>query len=162
MIGLPNETVDDIRATVELLARIRPGRFRWSLFFPFVGTKAYELAERAGQIDFDKMNKLDNFTDETCMILGEETDLYVDKVKTMLCTFVNGYGNLDGAQRYMELVRKIEGLDARSWYKEKGRLLKEADALDKQMEEKGKLHYTVKFNPFMGVRSDWKDDSISA
>lgn len=162
MIGLPNETIDDIKATVKLLARIQPGRFRWSLFFPFIGTKAYEIAERAGQIDFDKMNKLDNFTDETCMVLGDEIDLYVDKVKTMLCTFVNGYGNLDGEQKYLELVRKIEGLDARSWHKEKGRLLKEADALDKRMEEEGRLHYTVKFNPFMGVRSDWTDDSISA
>lgn len=162
MIGLPNETIDDIKATVELLARIQPGRFRWSLFFPFVGTKAYELAERAGEIDFDKMKKLDNFTDETCMVLGEETDLYVDKVKTMLCTFVNGYGNLDGEEKYLELIKKVEDLDTRSWHREKDRFLKEADALDREMEEKGKLHYTVKFNPFMGVRSDWTDDSISA
>jgi hypothetical protein len=162
MMGLPNETIADIRETVELLARIKPGRFRWSLFFPFVGTKAYEIAIKSGQIALDKMKQLDNFTDETCMVLGDETDLYVDKVKTLLCTFVNGYADIDEEHKYLDLVKKIEGLDEKSWYKGKERLLKEVDALDKEMEEKGKLHYTVKYNPFMGVRSDWTDNSISA
>jgi tRNA A37 methylthiotransferase MiaB len=162
MMGLPHETIPDIRETVELLARIQPGRFRWSLFFPFVGTKAYEIAEKSGQIAFEKMKRLDNFTDETCMVLGSEVDLYVDKVKTLLCVFVNGYADIDGEHAYLDLVKKIEALDAKSWHRGKEGLLKEADALDKKMEEKGKLHYTVKYNPFMGVRSDWTDDSISA
>ncbi len=162
MVGLPHETIADIRETVELLARIKPGRFRWSLFFPFVGTKAYEIAEKSGQIDFEKMKQLDNFTDETCMVLGSETDLYVDKVKTFLCAFVNGYADIDGEQKYLELIKRIEGLDEKSWRREKGNLVKEVASLDKKMEEKGKLHYTVKYNPFMGVRSDWTDDSISA
>jgi F420-dependent methylenetetrahydromethanopterin dehydrogenase len=34
--------------------------------------------------------------------------------------------------------------------------------LDKEMEAKGICYYMVKYNPFMGVRSDWKDDSLSA
>ena len=34
--------------------------------------------------------------------------------------------------------------------------------LNEEMEKSGGLHYTVKYNPFMGVRSDWKDDSISS
>jgi hypothetical protein len=108
------------------------------------------------------MKQLDNFTDETCMVLGDEMDLYVDKVKTLLCTFVNGYADIDEEHKYLELVKKIEGLDEKSWRKGKERLLKEVDILDKEMEEKGKLHYTVKYNPFMGVRSDWTDNSISA
>jgi radical SAM superfamily enzyme YgiQ (UPF0313 family) len=162
MMGLPHETIPDIRETVELLARIQPGRFRWSLFFPFVGTKAYEIAEKSGQIAFEKMKLLDNFTDETCMVLGSEVDLYVDKVKTLLCVFVNGYADIDGEHAYLDLVKKIEALDAKSWHRGKEAILKEADALDKKMEEKGKLHYTVKYNPFMGVRNDWTDDSISA
>jgi radical SAM superfamily enzyme YgiQ (UPF0313 family) len=162
MMGLPHETIADVKETIELLARIKPGRFRWSLFFPFVGTKAYEIAVKSGQINLEKMKQLDNFTDETCMVLGDETDLYVDKVKTMLCTFVNGYADIDEEHKYLELVKKIESLDEKSWHKGKERLQKEVEALDKNMEEKGKLHYTVKYNPFMGVRSDWTDDSISA
>ncbi len=162
MMGLPHETIPDIKETMKLLARIQPGRFRWSLFFPFVGTKAYEIAEKSDQINFEKMKQLDNFTDETCMVLGEETDLYVDKVKTLLCTFVNGYADIDGEERYRDVVKRIEILDEKAWREEKDTLIKEIDAINKIMEEKGKLHYTVKYNPFMGVRSDWTDDSISA
>ena len=162
IVGLPTETIADIRETVKLLAKIKPGRFRWSLFFPFIGTKAYEIAEKSGQIDFEKMKELDNFTDETCMVLGEETDLYVDKVKSLLCIFVNGYADIDREGKYRGLVERIEALDEKAWRKGKAAIIEEAKKLDKEMEEKGKLHYTVRYNAFMGVRSDWKDDSISA
>ena len=162
MVGLPHETITDIKETVQLLAKIKPGRFRWSLFFPFVGTRAYEIAMDSGQIDLDKMKDLDNFTDETCMNLGGETDLYVDKVKSLLCTFVNGYADIDEQHEYRKLVEKIERMDKKTWHREKDHLIKEISILDKKMEEKGKVHYTVKYNPFMGVRSDWTDDSISA
>ena len=108
------------------------------------------------------MKKLDNFTDETCMVLGDETDLYVDKVKTMLCTFVNGYADIDGEQKYLDLVKRIESLDEKSWNREKDGIVERSGDLIKKWKKKGKLHYTVKYNPFMGVRSDWTDDSISA
>jgi hypothetical protein len=160
MVGLPHETRADIMETVELLARIQPGRFRWSLFFPFVGTKAYSIAERSGQIDFEKMRHLDNFTDETCMVLGDGVDLLVDKVKTMFCTFVNGYANID--KKYSELVKLVEEADEKTWQQEKDRFLKREDEINKEADEKGKTHYAVKYNPFMGVRSDWEDDSIPA
>ncbi len=162
MMGLPGETIPDVKDTVGLLAKIKPGRFRWSLFFPFVGTKAYDIAIKSGQIDIDRMKRLDNFTDETCMNLGDETDLYVDKVKTLLCVFVNGYADVDGEGHYRRLVDKIEQMDRKTWHKEREYLKKEVETLDKKMEEMGKVHYTVKYNPFMGVRSDWTDDSISA
>ena len=42
MIGLPGEEKADVMETIRLLSRVRPGRFRWTLFFPFIGTKAYE------------------------------------------------------------------------------------------------------------------------
>jgi radical SAM superfamily enzyme YgiQ (UPF0313 family) len=70
MLGLPHETIGDIRETVDLIAAIKPGRFRWSLFFPFVGTKAYNIALSSGQVDLKEMGRLDNFTDETCMRLA--------------------------------------------------------------------------------------------
>jgi hypothetical protein len=96
------------------------------------------------------------------MVLGDDIDLYVDKVKTFLCAFVNGYADIDGEQKYLELVNRIESLDKKAWNRQKKALREKVDELDNIMEEKGILHYTVKYNPFMGVRSDWKDDSISA
>jgi anaerobic magnesium-protoporphyrin IX monomethyl ester cyclase len=162
MIGLPNEREEDLMETVKLLARIQPGRFRWSLFFPFVGTKAYDIAERAGAIDFEKMKVLDNFTDETCMRLGSDVDLLVDKLKALLCLFVNGYGNMDGEGRYLRLVKKVESMTKQEWLRDRESVLSALKALDSEMEKAGKLYYTVRYNAFMGVRSDWKDDSISA
>jgi tRNA A37 methylthiotransferase MiaB len=162
MLGLPYETVEDIRDTVELLAEIKPGRFRWSLFFPFIGTKAYSIAEASGQIDFERMEKLDNFTDETCMKLGDDVDLYCDKVKTILCAFVNARSGLHHTEGFRRLVDAIESMEPVTWQIEKKNIFALVEKLNEEMEKSGGLHYTVKYNPFMGVRSDWKDDSISS
>ncbi len=162
MIGMPREEKEDMVETVSLLGRIQPGRIRWSLFFPFIGTKAYDIAKEAGQIDFEKMRLLDNFTDETCMKLGAEADLFVDKLKTLFCLFLNGYADLDGQRKYAELVKEVESETMEGWHRKKDLFKKRAAMIDKEMEEAGKCFYTVKYNPFMGVRSDWEDDSISA
>jgi anaerobic magnesium-protoporphyrin IX monomethyl ester cyclase len=162
MVGLPYEAEEEMLETVKLLARIQPGRFRWTLFFPFIGTKAYDIAEKAGMIDFAKMSDLDNFTDETCMILGDGPNLLADKLKTFFCLFVNGYGNVDGKGKYLALVKKVESLTRDEWAKEKDSIAAEIQALDAAMTESGVPHYCVKYNPFMGVRSDWTDDSLSA
>ncbi len=66
MIGLPDETHDDVMATIQLMAKAKPGRYRWSFFFPFPGTKAYELSAEGNHIDFEKMERMENFTDDTC------------------------------------------------------------------------------------------------
>jgi anaerobic magnesium-protoporphyrin IX monomethyl ester cyclase len=162
MIGLPCETKDDIMATIELLSRIKPGRFRWSLFFPYVGTEAYDIAKAQGSIDFEKMKNLDNFTDETCMNLGEEVNLLIDKVQHLFCTFVNGYADPNGDTQYRELVDRIEAAERASWEEEKKSFAAEIAEMDKRAATEGRIHYTVKFNRFMGVRSDWEDDSLSA
>jgi len=162
MLGLPYETIGDIRETVDLLAAIKPGRFRWSLFFPFIGTKAYSIAQSSGQIDLDRMKDLDNFTDETCMKLGPETDLYCDKVKTLLCAFVNANSGLEHTEGFRRLVDAIEAMDDKTWHEKKESIAGKVEKLNEEMEKTGGLHYTVRYNPFMGVRSDWEDDSISA
>ncbi len=162
MLGLPYETIEDIRDTVGLLAAIKPGRFRWSLFFPFVGTKAYTIAESSGQIDRERMEELDNFTDETCMKLGDDADLFCDKVKSLLCAFVNARSGLEYTEGFARLADEIESMDLKTWQGKKGHIFKIVEKLNEEMEKSGGLHYTVKYNPFMGVRSDWKDDSISS
>lgn len=162
MLGLPNEKVEDIRETVDLLAAIKPGRFRWSLFFPFVGTRAYAIAKEAGQIDFERMKDLDNFTDETCMKLGDEVDLYCDKVKSLLCVFVNGRSDFEHTEGFRKLIKTVEDMDKKTWREEKKSIFSAVAELNEEMEKSGRLHYNVRYNSFMGVRSDWKDDSIPA
>jgi len=159
MIGLPGEEKADVMETIRLLSRVRPGRFRWSLFFPFIGTKAYEIAAGAGAIDLRKMAALDNFTDETCMDLGEEVNLLVSKVKDTFCAFVNGYAAIP---EYEGIVSEIESLGGKAWGREKEAVLRKIEQIDGDMAKAGKLHYRVRYNRFMGVRSDWEDDHISA
>jgi anaerobic magnesium-protoporphyrin IX monomethyl ester cyclase len=161
MVGLPDEKKEDIMETVRLLAKIKPGRFRWSLFFPFIGTRAYDIAKASGTIDFEKMGSLDNFTDETCMHLGPEEDLLIDKLKTLFCLFINGYAGIDGGEGYARLLREVEDADRAAWQLRKKKFAERLKALDKEMEDRGKLHYAVKYNRFMGVRSDWQDNSLS-
>jgi hypothetical protein len=108
------------------------------------------------------MDLLDNFTDETCMILGEEADLFVNKLKAMFCTFLNGYADMDGQQKYARLIRDVESATAEQWHENKELFPQRMNELDREMENKEKCFYTVKYNSFMGVRSDWKDDSTSA
>jgi radical SAM superfamily enzyme YgiQ (UPF0313 family) len=159
MIGLPGEEKEDVMETITLLSRVWPGRFRWTLFFPFIGTKAYEIAQNTGAIDFEKLTRLDNFTDETCMNLGDETNLLVDKAKDLLCTFVNGYG---GLPEYAQIVAEIESLDEAAWRRRKGEIVARVNEIDRQIRAHSGVHYEVRYNRFMGVRSDWEDDHISA
>ena len=159
MIGLPGEERIDVEETIRLLAKVQPGRFRWTLFFPFVGTKAYHIAEEEGAIDFERMAKLDNFTDETCMDLGDEVNLFVGKAKETFCALVNGYS---GIPEYERIASGIDGCDEAAWRLSKGRIEAEIARVDARMAETGQRHYRVRYNRFMGVRSDWEDDSTSA
>jgi len=159
MIGLPGEEPEDVMETIKLLSKVQPGRFRWTLFFPFVGTRAYQIAAEQGAIDFAKMASLDNFTDETCMSLGAETDLLVDKAKELFCAFVNGYADVP---EYRQIVSQIESYDELTWKARRVEISKELQRIDERMRETGRRHYAVRYNRFMGVRSDWEDDHISA
>jgi hypothetical protein len=159
MIGLPKEEKEDVNETGDLLARVSPGRFRWTLFFPFVGTRAYDIAEQEGAIDFEKMACLDNFTDETCVDLGEETNLHVRKVKDFFCAFVNARA---GIPEYGRIVSRIEACGSEDWEAERGRIAEEIERIDGRMRREGRHHYEVRFNRFMGVTSDWEDDNIPA
>lgn len=162
MLGLPHEKTCDLLETVKLISKIQPGRMRWSLFFPFVGTEAYRIAKEGNMIDFEKMVELDNFTDGTCMRLGEEEDLLVEKLKTFFCAFVNAYSNVDGKGKYMAVVEELKKLKRDEYLQNKENILKLISEIDSEMERESKIFYRVKYNDFMGVRSDWKDDNLSA
>jgi radical SAM superfamily enzyme YgiQ (UPF0313 family) len=157
MIGLPGESIDELYATVDLLVAIRPGRFRWSIFFPYPGTVAHEIAEERGLIDTEKMQTLSNFTEESCLDFGEQQNLLIDKMATAFSWFVNGRGGLPASTIYRELVSKIEGMDKKIW----GRARETVNAADREISafltHAGTEHYAVRYNQFMGVRSDWLD-----
>ena len=67
IIGFPHEGREDVLDTVRLLGQARPGRFRWTYFFPFPGTRAHEISVEGGFVNAEKMERLKNFTDESCL-----------------------------------------------------------------------------------------------
>jgi radical SAM superfamily enzyme YgiQ (UPF0313 family) len=155
MIGLPGETEDDIMATIKLMAESLPGRFRWSFFFPFPGTKAYELSHKENMIDHAKMAQMDNFTDASCLDFGDPQNLFLKKVGRALPWFVNAYSQLPVAEVYRAKVEHIMQMDAATWARKSDQIMTEDRALSKHFVQQGLSHYAIKYNRFMGVISDY-------
>ncbi|CAB1055666.1 hypothetical protein D1BOALGB6SA_399 [Olavius sp. associated proteobacterium Delta 1] len=155
MIGLPDETHGDLMATIKLMARARPGRYRWSFFFPFPGTKAYELSREGDYIDFDKMANLENFTDASCLKFGPAHDLFLKKVGRIMPWFVNAYSDLPVADFYRKKIEEILAMDEKSWLARVPRLEREDRQLSQKFVQQGLSHYAIKYNRFMGVISDY-------
>jgi len=155
MIGLPYEELDDLWATVDLLAEARPGRFRWTFFFPFPGTRAHEIAMKGGFINEEKMKKMVNFTDASCLRFNPEQDLLLKKIGKILPWFVNARAGGPGAEIYKKQVDAIMAMDAAEWETVAPTLRDEDAALSQQMIDAGYSHYAIKYNRFMGVLSDY-------
>ena len=155
MIGLPGETPENVMETVDLLAEARPGRFRWTFFYPYPGTEAYTISEQGGYIDFEKKDKLVNFTDSTCLAFGPEQDLFLKKVGRVMPWFVNARAGLAGADVYQKRVDELLALDETQWQAVAEGLREEDRRLSDRMARAGNSHYAIKYNPFMGVVSDY-------
>jgi len=155
MIGLPGETRADLMATIQLMADAIPGRYRWSFFFPFPGTKAYEISKQGDYIDFAKMTHMENFTDGSCLNFGKEHNLFLKKVGRIMPWFVNAHSNLPVADFYRKKVEDILALDEKSWEKRSGSIEQEDNEISAKFVNQGLRHFAIKYNRFMGVISDY-------
>ena len=155
MIGLPAETHEDVMATIRLMAQAKPGRYRWSFFFPFPGTKAYEISAEGNYIDSEKMANMENFTDDTCLNFGPEHNLFLKKVGRVMPWFVNAHSDLPVAEFYRKKVDEILALDAGAWEKRAGEIVAEDRQISDDFVARGLSHYAIKYNRFMGVISDY-------
>ena len=155
MIGLPDETREDVMATIKLMGQALPGRFRWTFFFPYPGTQAYEITARTMNIDHDRMAELKNFTERSCMDFGEEHNLFLRKVGRVMPWFVNALSGLPVAEFYREKIRDVLAMDASAWEKTADDLYEEDKVYSADFVKQGLRHYAIKYNPFMGVISDY-------
>jgi radical SAM superfamily enzyme YgiQ (UPF0313 family) len=155
MIGLPEETHDDVMQTIKLMADALPGRFRWTYFYPFPGTEAYDIAERGGYIDWNKFATLANFTDESCLDFGAAQNLFLEKVGRIFPWFVNAHSQLEVAPFYREQVDMLLSLDHEQWQTVKDGLLARDKEFSARFAAEGLSHYAVKYNRFMAVISDY-------
>jgi radical SAM superfamily enzyme YgiQ (UPF0313 family) len=155
MIGLPDETHADVMATIQLMAKAKPGRYRWSFFFPFPGTKAYELSEQGNYIDHEKMGQMENFTDGSCLNFGPAHDLFLKKVGRVMPWFVNANSDLAVAGFYQKKVKEILAMDEKAWQKRTFHIEQEDSEISEEFIRQGLSHYAIKYNRFMGVISDY-------
>ena len=155
MFGFPYETKEDILMTIKLLAQIKPGRFRWSIFFPYINTDAYLIAQRGGFINEAKMNTLDNFFEESCLDFGPELNFWMEKLQKIFPWYVNAATDWPCAPKYADLVRRVEELSPEEWREIKEGILRQDQKISAQMVKSGNIHFAIKYNSFMGVRSDY-------
>ncbi len=155
MIGLPGETRDDVMETIRLMGTATPGRYRWTFFFPFPGTKAHEITAEIQGINYEKMTKLENFTDRSCLDFGKEHNLFLQKVGKIMPWFVNACSDLPVADFYRKQVEQILEMDENEWEKASITILEEDKQYSEDFSKRGLSHYAVKYNRFMGVISDF-------
>ena len=155
MLGLPLETEDDLMATVQLLGEVTPGRFRWSVFYPFPGTDAHRIAEQAQLIDRKKLSALKNFFTDSPLDFGPRQNLLLDKLNACLPWFVNAASSLPSAPFYRRLTEDILALNEEQWQERKKNIQEEDAVISETMVRLGLTHYAIKYNRFMGVRSDY-------
>jgi len=155
IIGLPYEGYDELMDTITLLSKAKPGRFRWTFFFPFPGSEAFRISVEGGFIDEEKMKCLVNFTDASCLDFGEEHNLFLEKVGHVMPWFVNAYADFEASPVYMEKVNEIIAMDRKEWERIAPTLHDVDKKLSLQYREKNQTHYAIKYNPFMGVISDY-------
>jgi anaerobic magnesium-protoporphyrin IX monomethyl ester cyclase len=155
IIGFPHEDRDDLFETIKLMASAKPGRFRWTYFFPFPGTKAHQISLDGGYINFEKMEKLKNFTDESCLEFGPEQNLLLKKIGRSMSWFVNAFSELPVSEFYAERIKEILAMDEDQWTKVSPNIQAEDKKYSQHFSEKGMSHYAIKYNRFMGVISDY-------
>jgi anaerobic magnesium-protoporphyrin IX monomethyl ester cyclase len=155
IIGFPHEGRDDVFETIKLLGRARPGRFRWTFFFPFPGTKSHQISLDGGYINTEKMEQLKNFTDASCLEFDPEHDLLLKKIGRIMPWFVNAWSDLPAAGFYHEKVDELLAMDAAQWEGVSAGLLEKDKEYSRQHCDQGLSHYAVKYNRFMGVISDY-------
>lgn len=159
MIGLPTETREERMETIDILAESRVGRFRCSYFFPFPGTDSWQMSIDAGQVDVEQLAKQTTFTDESALDFGEEENLYISKLGRCLPWFVNArmddFAPAPVSARYKPLVERVLAMSAVQWQAFEPTVGEVDREYSAAAIEAGELHYAIRYNDFMGVRSDF-------
>ncbi len=161
MFGLPYETRAMMEETIELMARIRPGRMRWAIFFPFAGTKSYTICTLGGLIDYRKMDAMDNYFCASCLKFDEPTDLFIRKLQRIFHWHVNARAGLPLSPQYAKLVDEVERMNAAEWHAAADEILQRDRRLSNDFLARvdgnpaAIKHYSIRYTEVMAVDSDF-------
>jgi len=155
MVGMPGETMDQMFETIDLMVRVRPGRMRWSLFYPFPGTLSYKYAEEGNFIDHDRLKKLDNYFVTTALKFDPATELFLIKLQRVFHWYVNARIDWPAAKIYQAELEKIQSLTIDQWMSMRNQILERDRQLSEQLLEQGVDHYSIRYTEVMAVDSDY-------
>ncbi|UCD30413.1 MAG: B12-binding domain-containing radical SAM protein [Planctomycetota bacterium] len=165
MFGLPYETRAMMEETIDLMAKIQPGRMRWAIFFPFAGTQSYTICEQGDLIDYRKMDSMDNYFCASCLKFDKATDLFIRKLQRIFHWYVNARASLPLSSDYLKLVDEVEKMNADQWHEASEQIL----ARDRQISNdylarvksgdmaalKKNKHYSIRYTEVMAVDSNF-------
>ena len=159
MVGLPYETHAERWETVDLLAQSGIGRFRTSLFFPFPGTESHRLSVEGGFLREERAATLTDFTESSCLDFGPEENLFIEKLAACMPWFVNSrmdrFRPAPAAARYRPLVERVLAMSAEEWAAFEPEVRRVDEEFARAATRAEELHYAIRYNAFMGVRSDY-------
>ncbi len=165
MFGLPYETKAMMDETIDLMARIRPGRMRWAIFFPFPGTKSYTICKLGDLVDYRKMDGMDNYFCASCLKFDDATDLYIRKLQRTLHWRVNARAGLPLSAEYAALVDEVDAMDLPAWQAASESLLQRDRQLSNAYMARvspgdaaavaANKHYSIRYTEVMAVDSDF-------
>ncbi|RJP71978.1 MAG: radical SAM protein [Candidatus Abyssobacteria bacterium SURF_17] len=153
MLGFPHETISDVYETIDLLARIKPGRFRWSLFFPYPNTRAYDIAHEGGFLDFRKLEELTNFTDESALDFGPDHNVFLRRLKITFPWHVNARAGFSCSELFDRLIEHVDKIDPEDWPAAEKLMLGLDENISGALILSRERHYSYKYNLFTAVRS---------
>ncbi|HOW69259.1 MAG TPA: radical SAM protein [Phycisphaerae bacterium] len=165
MFGLPYETRAMMEETIDLMARIRPGRMRWAIFFPFPGTKSYTICKLGNLIDYRKMDAMDNYFCASCLKFDAPTDLYIRKLQRTFHWRVNARAGFPLSSEYARRVEDVDRMDAAAWTEAGETVLAQDRTLSNGWLARvapgdtaamaASKHYSIRYTEVMAVDSDF-------
>jgi anaerobic magnesium-protoporphyrin IX monomethyl ester cyclase len=161
MFGLPYETRAMMEETIDLMARIRPGRMRWAIFFPFPGTKSYTISRLGDLIDDRKMRSMDNYFCASCLKFDDATDLFIRKLQRAFHWYVNARAGFDLSGDYAKLADEVERMPFEAWHAasdsmlERDRAISNAYLAKVNGDTRAIKHYSIRYTEVMAVDSEF-------
>lgn len=134
MIGLPGETMESYRKTVELMAKIQTYLIRGTFYIPIPHTPLYDDCIKDQLIN---ERKVDGHFSEPTLKYTEVSDADILRYKVLLGWYINaqiGYGY------YRKLISRFQD-DSYEEFKKREDLLEELDK-DASMKHQGMPHYS--------------------
>ncbi len=79
MVGLPEETLDDIRDSFELAVELKPTFLHWHVFCPLPGSSLHDQLAFEDQIDFDEI-RYDRASRSTSYLSASEVNSIFNRI----------------------------------------------------------------------------------